>query len=61
MTAPSPRRNGGPYIAIASDVIRHALRHRSWLLLIVVLCAVLATILVVAGQSSLPYLIYPAL
>lgn len=48
-------------MAVAGDTLRHALRRRSWLLLVLAVCAVLAAVVAVVGQSTLPYLMYPAL
>lgn len=61
MTAVPERRRGAPFVIVASDLVRHALRTRSWILVVVVLLAVLAAVLVVVGQVTLPYAIYPAL
>lgn len=55
------RRRGGPIAVVGIDVILHAVRHRSWLLVLLIVCAALAVVLAVVGQATLPYLIYPAL
>jgi hypothetical protein len=46
---------------VAGDLIRHALRRRSWLLLLILVSAAVATAMVFVGQAALPYVIYPAL
>lgn len=55
------RRRGGPVLTATIDVLRHAVRRRSWLLIMVVAFALVAVALTIVGQVTLPYLIYPAL
>lgn len=57
---PRPRP-GGAVLVVATDLLRHALARRSWLPLLVVLAALLAAALVVAGHAVAPWAIYPAL
>lgn len=61
MTRTPARRRGGPYLTVIDDLLRHAIRTRSWLPFLVVLVAALAAALAVLGQAALPYAIYPAL
>ena len=61
MSALPTRRRGGPILTVVDDLIRHAIRTRSWLPFLIVLLAALAAAIAVVGQTVLPYAIYPAL
>lgn len=61
MTSRVAPRRGGPTVTVVADLLRHALQHRSLLVLIVVIVAIVAAAAAFVGQTVAPYTIYPVL
>lgn len=55
------RRWLSPTPAVAVDLFRHALARHSWLPLFLIICAAGAALVLVLGQTVVPWVIYPAL
>ena len=55
------RRVGGPVVAMAIDLFGSARSTRSWLVLVFILMALVATLAAFVGQTVVPWAIYPAL
>lgn len=55
------RRRGGPTWQMLIDVLADAWWTRSWLVLVVLILTVVAAMVAVAGQTVVPWAIYPAL
>ena len=55
------RRRGGPTLAVAVDLVRHARHTRNWVVLVVALAIVLAIALGATSQAAVPFLVYGGL